>query len=480
MKTIQILIASIILSFIAKGQDYTDMGTYPAPKYLHNAHDILIDSDQVVLSYSPYSNTLDVVFSLYENVPLKSGAAFTDKKIKPRDGIIRDCYYSGDTITEYVIYVEKSFPNDRHTFVLRNRSIGTMQVLGEEKTLATHSISMGTYDLTRVRLLKIPEGFVFVEFIKDSCSISYLSKDFEKIKKVVISDKKIAEVSCKGCYSLRTHDDGSITFLFPEDKGILNILHITEDGEQIWFSPVDLGAKVDSWALIHNFCYDSNKKEFSWVFLARSGLDDQNGYGIVKWNEDGQIITNAVKMLQDEEIYLLDTDVKRYFEERKKPTHDIWEESVFLNIELLNVANDNYVVVKLIGSYMSFRLNYIIKLDESGGAEWIRPIISEVGTIQSIFPYEYQGKLNLFIVDFTSNSKNDTHFVHFSRKADKSYSFYNMVIDPVDGTELSNKKYDADTGSNSKLISVQLSQEEGSVLVEFLKEKQVTYRQIKW
>ena len=134
MKLIQILIASIILSFTTKGQDYTDLGTYPAPKYLTQAHDVLISSDQIVLSYSPYLNTLNVAFSFYKYAALQSGAAFADKKIKPNEGVIRECYYHGDTITESVVYLTKGFPNSQHRFVLRNRSASTMEVLGEEKT----------------------------------------------------------------------------------------------------------------------------------------------------------------------------------------------------------------------------------------------------------------------------------------------------------------------------------------------------------
>ena len=202
MKSIQILIASITLSFIAKGQDYIDLGTYPAPKYLTQAHDVSISSDQIVLSYSPYLNTLNVAFSFYKYAALKSGAAFTDKKIKPNEGVIRECYYSGDTITESVVYLTKGFPNSQHTFVLRNRSARTMEVLGKEKTLATHSFGTNMPDFMRVRLVEIPDGFAFVEFIKDVCTITYLSKDFEEIKKVVLSDKRIAEVSCKECYYL--------------------------------------------------------------------------------------------------------------------------------------------------------------------------------------------------------------------------------------------------------------------------------------
>jgi hypothetical protein len=336
-------------------------------------------------------------------------------------------------------------------------------------------------DFMRVRLVEIPDGFAFVEFIKDVCTITYLSKDFEEIKKVVVSGKKIAEVSCKECYDLISHDDGSITFFFPENDGTINILHLSENDEQKWFSPLDVGKK-NVWGLISDFGYDSKKKELSWVFIAKSASDDQNGYGIVKWNEDGQIISNEVKMLTDEEIYKIDTDAKKYFvEERKKPTRDIWGEAraLFPSIRQLNVGNDNYVIVNLTGAYKSFLLSYVIKLDESGVSEWIRPVVSEVGAIRSIIPYEKEGKLNLFIADFTANSKNDTHFVHFSRKAEKAYSFYNIVIDPIDGEEISNKKYDADTGIESELINVQLSKKEGAVLIEFLKEKQVTYRQIK-
>ncbi len=481
MKSINILIISITLSFIAKSQDYKDLGTYPAPKYLSQAHDISISSDQIILSYSPYLNTLNVAFSFYKYAALKSGLAFTDKKIKPNEGVIRECYYSGDTITEFVVYLAKGFPNSQHTFVLRNRSARTMEVLGKEKTLATHSFGTNMPDFMRVRLVEMPDGFAFVELIKDVCTISYLSKDFEELKKVVVSDQNIAMLSCKECYNLKSHDDGSLTFFFPQEK-IIKVLQVTDDGEPTWFEPIDLSPKTNVWRLIGDFAYDKKKKELSWVFLAKSDSDD-HGYGIVKWNEAGQIITNEVKILQDEDIYQLDTDAKKYFvEERKKPTRDIWNEAreLFPYVGLMNVGDVNYAMVYLTGAYKSFSLCYLIKLDESGGSEWIKPIVSEVGTIRSILPYENNGKLNLFIADFTANSKNDVHFVSFSRKAEKSYSFYNLVIDPVDGKEISNEKYDADTGSESQLINVQLSEKERFVLIEFLKGKQVMYRQIKW
>lgn len=481
MKSIQILIASIILFFSAKGQDYTDLGTYKAPKNLSQAHDISINSDQIVLSYSPYLNSLGVKFSFYKYASLNSGVAFTDKIIRSEEGVIWECYYSGDTITEYVFYRTNGFSNSEYTFAFRKRSGRTMEILGEEKTLATHSFYNGLpSEFMRIRLLKMPEGFAFVEFIKDVCTITYLSKDFEEINKVVVSDKKISDVSCKGCYDLKSHDDGSITFFFPENDGTINILHLSENDEQKWFSPLDVGKK-NVWGLISDFGYDSKKKELSWVFFAKSASDDQNGYGIVKWNEDGQIISNEVKMLREEEIYLNDKDAKTYLSEKKKTTSQVWDQARVLspNIKLLNIANDNYMIIHLSGAYNLFSVCYVLKLDKSGGYEWIKPIVTDIGSIWSVIPYENDGKLNLFLTDFTANTKNDAHFVNSSRKADKSYSFYNMVIDPVDGTEVSNKKYNADTGSESQIINVQLSKEDGVALVELLKGKQVIYRQIK-
>lgn len=481
MKSIQILIASIILSFSAKGQDYTDLGTYQAPKNLSQAHDISINSDQIILSYSPYLNAIDVKFSFYRYASLNSGSAFAEKIIQPKEGVVWECYYSADTITEYVFYYSKGFSNSEFTFALRNRSGHTMELLGKEKTLATHSFSGHPIESMRVRLLKLPEGFAFIEFIENTCSIRYLSKDFDEINKVVVSDEKIADVSCKRCYDLKSHDDGSMTFFFPENNGIINILHVTEDGGQIWFSPINMGPKESIWRLIDEFAYDIRKKELSWVFLAGSDSNDQNGYGIVKWNEEGEIITNEVKMLKEEEIYLNDKDAKTYLNEKKKTTSQVWDQARVLspNIKFLNIANDNYMIIHLTGAYKLFSVCYVLKLDKSGGYEWIKPIVTDIGSIWSVIPYENDGKLNFFLTDFTANTKNDTHFVNSSRKAEKSYSFYNIVIDPVDGKEISNKKYDADTGSESQIINVQLSEKDGEVIVEFLKEKQVTYRQIK-
>lgn len=481
MKSIQILIASIVFSFLSSAQDYKDVGTYPESKHLGFSHDIHISPNKVILNFSKYLVPLDLKFSLYKSAPLNVPGSLEDEKIKPEDGIIRDCFFSGDTITEYVIYYDQGFSNYSCTFAIRNRSIKTMQLLGNEKKLAKHSFYNGfPMEYRRVRLIQRSNGYAFVKFIEDSISVMMLDNNFEETNKVVVSGSEVVDVSCKYCYNIRPNVDGSITFCFSDKTGV-KLLQVNDNGESKWMTKLNFEQKVNASSLIDNFSFNSQNKENSWCYLAKSESSDQNGYGIVKWNEDGDIITNNVVMLSDEEIYLNDKDLKSFFEVRKKTTRDIFEQSTTLNpgVYQKSIGKDDYLIISLFGAYRSFSICYVLKLNNSGGFDWIKPIVTEIGQDFSILPYEKNGKLNLFLTDYTANSKNDFHQVNSSKKSDKAFSFYNIILDPVNGEEVGNTKYNADTGSEVVIKNVQFSSNGEDVVIEFIQGDQVVFRQIK-
>lgn len=491
MKSIIALITTFILSVIAFGQDDLDLGTYKIPKNFGQPHDTHVTDDVVIINYCPYvpvTNMSLIKFGLYQYAPLKSGTEYTDKRIPVDEGIIQQSYYSGDTITEFVIYYKKGFPKYECTYAIRRRSCLTMALFGTEKKLATYQFQ-DPAEYTKMRLIHNGEEFAFVEMNKTSCSITFLSNDFEEINKIQIDEQTLASISCKECYYPQFNDDGSILLVFPDFKlGSIKenkdqILLVSQSGENQWFKMSGINSE-DLIASYSNYKYNTKKKELLRVFFASSNSKDRKGYGVVKWNAEGNIIANNTTFLSFDDIFKNETEITSYFKANKLSTTDIWGRLEFSSfIRLMNLGNEDYIIIqKPHTTYELISATYVIKIDESANLDWIKPILSEIRDpmqFTSAKPFIKNGKLHFLVADYSTNTKKNEHVNLSFRKEVGTIAFFDLELNPADGSEILNERYDVETQTEMHITNIQMNEKALFVIVELEKEKQLSYKKFK-
>jgi hypothetical protein len=483
MKSIHLILLSFLFIHTSYCQNVVDMGTYNVPKNFGQPHDTYVSDDAVLFNYSPYvpvTNLSLVKFGLYQHALLKSGSEFVEKRIDPEQGVIQNCYYSGDTITEYIIYYKKGFPKYKYKFAVRWRSAKTMETFGEQKILAEYEFSnIAAYG--GMRLVKAGSGYAFIEMVEDKGTVTFLSDDFQEINKVSLNSSTFNAIDCKQCYFALPNKDGSILVGFLDrNPGKINnkVLRLTADGETTWYETT-LNNTEAAIASHGNYQYNPVTKELNWVFFVQSG--EKYGYGIVKWDSKG-VSEQHVKLLDFEGIFKNEPEITDYYKTKKLSTTDIWRPAI-ANMRLLNNGKEDYIIIQRPHiTYELYSATYIIKVSEDGQFEWIKPILSEVRDPKNFFsatPYIANGKLRLLVADYSSNSKKEEHVNLSFRKEGGTISFFNLELDPKNGSELTNEKYDFTTEAGVQISEMLVDEKDKSVVIELHKGKLLSYKKLK-
>lgn len=488
MKSTVLLTTIFAFLCAAYGQHVSDIGTFAVPKNFNQKHDTYVCDDAVILNYSPYLpvTSLNLVkFGFYQQGLLKSGTEFTEKRIPADEGIIQQCFYSGDTITEFFLSYKKGFPKYTCTYAVRKRNCKTLEIFGEQKTLAEYEFSdPAAYQ--SMRLLKNESGYVFIEMTDTKGIVTFLSDQLEEEQKIELNSSVFNAIKCKVCYFAKANADRSILIGFsdltlgPLNKVNNKILRLTDSGESFWYETT-LKDQESSLASHGSYHYNAKTDELTWTFFARS--KEQYGYGTVKWAGDGRIVSNQVVPLGFNDIFKNEPEITDYFKTHKLSTTDLWSRLDYsASIRLMNQENQDYIIIqKPHITYELISATYIIKIDEEGKPEWIKPILSEIRdplNFTSAKPYFRNGKMNLLIADYSTNSKKNEHVNLSFRKEGGTVSFFNLVLDPKDGSELTNDKYDFTSDAGVQLTNILVDEKNHSAVIELLKGKELIYKKL--
>ncbi len=479
-----------MLSSAVFSQETTDLGTFKMPKNFNQAHDTYIHDSQVILNYSPYipvTNLSLVKFGFYQYAPLKSGAEFTEKRIQAEEGIVQQCYYSGDTITEYLIYYKKGFPKYQCRYAIRRRSCTTMGAIGEEKTLATHEFT-DVSDYRHMRLQYNGSDFAFVEMSKTGGSVTFLSDDLNETNKIALTEQSLSSVETKQFYLGKLNTDGSVLLIFPNSsKGALNsikntILHLDPSGEIHSF--VTDFTTTDIQAISYgSYEYEPKNKEISWIYSIGSNTKpEQNGFGIAKWNLDGDLIANTNTFLNFETIFKNEPEIQDWFKSKKVSTEEIWGKyGRYGFFSRLRSGDDLYITISnpTVSPELVSAL-YICKIDNEGNMIWITPILTsfQMPYFYSGTPYLKDGKIHVLLADLTVNMERNKHVNKFFAKTDGEITFFDITLNPQDGSEESNDRLDITLGTDKKLTSVSLNEKESKAFLEIQSGKTINYKEI--
>ncbi len=489
MRSIKTLLIILSISPALFSQEQTDLGTFKTPKYFTQGHDLHVSDDAIILNYSPYipvTNLSLVKYGFYQHAPINSGVEFTEKRIPTEDGIIQQCHYSGDTITEFVIYYKKGFPKYKCTYVIRTRSCKTMEIFGEQKTLAEHEFSdPASYD--NIRLVRAGDHYAFIEMTDTKGTVTFLTDQFQEINKINLNSPTFNSIECKECYFAIPNEDGSILIGFsdltlgPLNKVKNKILRLTDEGESFWYETT-LKDTESSLASHGSYYYNVSKKELIWTFFSRS--KEKYGYGIVKWNSNGMNISTQVTTLGFEDIFKNEPQIMSYYRANKLSTTDLWGRLDYLgSIQFINNGNEEYIIIqKPHITYELVSATYVINVNESGQLKWIKPILSEVRdpmNFTSAKPFIKNGKLHFFVADYSTNSKKNEHLNLSFRKEGGTISFFDLALDPTDGSETINQKYNFTTEAGVKITDMLIDQKKLEIVIELEKEKQVEYKRLK-
>ncbi|WP_343635921.1 hypothetical protein [Fluviicola sp.] len=384
------------------------------------------------------------------------------------------------------MYYKKGFPKYKCTYAVRRRNCKTLEIFGEQKTLAEYEFSdPAAYQ--SMRLLKAGIGYVFIEMTDTKGIVTFLSDQLEEENKVEINSSTFNAIKCKVCYFALANSDRSILIGFSDRAlGPLNavknkILRLTDQGELFWYETA-LTDSESSLASHGSYHYNVKTEQLTWTFFARS--KEKYGYGIVKWDSDGRLVSNQVVPLGFENIFKNEPEIISYFKANKLSTTDIWGRLDYAaSIRLMNHEKEEYIVIqKPHGTYELISATYIVKIDEDGNPEWIKPILSEIRdpmNFTSAKPYFRNGKMNLLIADYSTNTKKNEHVNLSFRKEGATVSFFNLVLEPKDGSEIIHDKYSFTTETGVQLTNILVDEKTHQAVIEILKGKELSYKKLK-
>ncbi|WP_300665760.1 hypothetical protein [Fluviicola sp.] len=495
MRSINILLILLTLSSFVFSQEQTDLGTFKAPKYFAQVHDLHISDDAILLNYSPYvpvANLSLIKYGLYRYAPLNTNGELTEKKIPTDQGIITQAYYSGDTINEFVVYFKKGFPKYQYSYVIRKRSCKTMELLGTEKKLTEYQFRE-LMDYRYANLYHEGNEFVFVEMTEKEGNITFLSNDFEEINKIKINDPLFSALESKQYYFAKVNPDGSILLIFPswnKEKitplsDVKNtILHVTPEGEI--HSMVTNFSGSNTYPVPHNFGnYEYNAKtgEITWCYITSSNTQpEQNGLGIARWNLNGNLLSNTNTILNFETIFKDEPEIQNWFKSKHVSTEEIWGKyGRYGYISLLRSGDDLYATISnpTVTPELVSAL-YVSKIDDDGNMQWIKPILTsfQMPNFYSGTPFMKDGKIHILLADFTVNMDRNQHINKFFAKQDAEFTFFDIALNPKDGNELSNDRMDVTLGSDKRLLSISLNEKEFKAFLEIQSGKTINYKEI--
>ncbi|MGV3612637.1 MAG: hypothetical protein ACO1N0_16885 [Fluviicola sp.] len=487
MKTIQ-LITLILLTHTVFGQTHQVIGSYEKTKDFNQPHDTYFHNDRVLLNYSPYvpvTNLSLIKFGLYQHAPLQTNGTFTDKKIPIKEGIVQNSFYSGDTITEFVIYYSKGFPKYECKFALRRRSLQSMELFGNELILATHEF----VDVSEYHYMNVFHNgldFVFVESLKSGCKITFLSNHLEVTNKLELDNQSYSTGSDARLFALKYNKDGSLLMLSPnfpyEDPALKlvknKIIHINAEGTIHSFTTSFEESTVMSIGL-GVYQYDAEKEEISWTYQLKSmDKTPQYGFGVAKWRIDGRLLYNSTTFLDFETMFKNEPQIVEEFKSRKLPYDKIWDD--FGNIYRETHNNEDYIFITRPTLYPSQFTSalYVIKLDEDGQMKWFKPLFSIIMGYQigySPKPYFKNGKLHVILADLTVNLKDRSHVNNPFKRRDGEITFFDITLNSEDGSEESNYQLDLSIPAEQDLNLFSVDQKKLTALVGLAAGKTITY-----
>lgn len=490
MRSINIFLVTLLplFSAIVFGQNETYSGPYKLPKYFGQPHDTYINNDVILLNYSPYVGVLNpslIKYGLYRYASLKSSGEFTDIKIPTKQGIIKNCYYSGDTITEFVLYFKKGFPKYQYSYAIRRRSCKTMEVLGEEKKLTDYQYR-DVEDHEYAQLLYNGTEFVFVEMTRKNGEITFLTNDFEEINKVQLTEQALSSVENKHHYLPIFNADGSILLVFPtwntnpqipltEEKN--TIFHISPESEIHSFTTKF--ADSDAYLISNssfNYTYDPEKKEISWCYGTNSNTTPkQSGLGIAKWDLEGNLLSNTHMVLDFETIFDNEPEIKEWFNSVEISPEEFWITMVRFGYFSFVTADDGgtYITLqkKRINSDPGLKAgvlsSYFIKVDRTGKILWVKLFVTSPETPYWYLgnPYLKDGKIHILAgdKDFTQNA---------------GITFSEISLDPKDGSEKNNKRLHVTLEADEVINTIVSNENRDKISLEIRKGKTVSYKTI--
>jgi hypothetical protein len=482
MKSIQILLSTFLLVSVVFSQNEENSGPYKIPKYFNQPHDTYIQEDAIILNYSPYvavTNPSLIKFGLYQYAPLKSSGEFIEKKIPVNQGIVKDCYYSGDTITEFVMYFKKGFPKYQYSYAVRRRSCKTMELIGEEKKLTDYQYHF-VEDHQYAHLLSNGNEFAFVEMTKTSGSVTFLAEDFEEISKVELTEQALSFVHSTQFYFPKINADGSIFLIFPglsssnpiipltETKN--SIFHITPENEVHSFTTRFTDSDIYQMSnLSGNYAFDSKKQEISWSYATASKASlKESGFGIARWDLNGTLLSNQHTLLDFEAIFENEPEIQDWFKSKKISPEEVWGRTGGFG-SFSSLKSDDGSRYHIIKPYS--RMNpdlglatFIIKTDQTGNIQWVKPFIISNGTPDVYIGSPYLEKGIMHVLVGGQDVKN------------KGITFSDISLDPKNGKEQNNYEVNVKLEPGEELSSI--FSNKNKISLEIKKGKTVSYKTV--
>lgn len=487
MKTIQ-LITLLLLTNTLFGQTPQLIGSCEKPKNFGQPHDTYIHNDKILLNYSPYvpvTNLSLIKYGLYQHAPLQTNGTFTDKKIGTKEGIVQSTFYSGDTITEFVVYYSKRFPKYTCKYALRRRSLQSMELFGNEIILATHEfIDISEYQ--NMYILHNGSDFVFVENLKTSYKITFLSNLLEVKNTIELDSQSYSNSSNGRLYAFNYSIDGSLVLISPNNLYVnqpLNtvkneIFHISEEGTINSFTTSFEESSIMSIGLGY-YQYDAENEEISWTYRLKSTeKTPQYGFGVAKWKIDGSLIYNSTTFLDFETMFKNEPQIVEEFKTRKLAYDKIWDDFGRIYKETYN--KEEYIFITKPTLYPSQFTSalYVIKLNKDGQMKWFKPLFSIIMGYQigySPKPYFKNGKLHVLLADLSINLEDRSHVNNPFKRRDGEITFFDITLNNEDGSEESNYQLDLSTSADNDLNLFTIDQKKRTALVGITAGKTITY-----